>query len=757
MKRCSFLLGMIILTVLFSSVNLAHAQENLGITVVVDKPYYLRGQSITVTIYSNPNTQVRILVINPNNVTIRDVTRTTDGSGYLSLSDTIPSNAAFGTYTVQALIVGCKAETWFTVVDTTNLAPTVFPFQKTHQGLDYTFYSNSTIKVHSGTDELTIQFPNLKVPGITITCRNNSRILHIRIRKNSIGLIVDLTFTFIHKGMKFVVNGTLPSANSFTFRFSKTEAKKLVSLVSCIKSGSIVFDWSDLKKAGKHLSYNIAEERLTVTIPPTFNLDPYIFEDDFESNDFSAWDGTTVSSGCSLAIQSSVVFEGSYSANSTVNTSYADALCYVSFTTDNPLYVHLAVHFTSFPAAYGELRFLRLLHPGAYSMYRLSIYVDASSNKKLRFRYYIPSDTTIEYQYDFQVDTWYEFEVKSYVDDSAGEYRVYLDNTEVLNATGLNTTSAYSWTQIQVGIGSSACDDTTIYLDDVAVDDEYIGAGTYTLTLQARDKDGANLPRQVTYKGTFANSSTFEEDSNSNGLKALTVASGTHTVNTWWGTHLIDSSRSVEVAADKTENIDTKIARLDSGSYYILISINETSLPSPSLVGTKDWKMWGVSGSGSKQLKVDVANWIDTNEPEILKINGNPYETGWTWDSANHVFTYLLDLSGTAINIEMSWSTPSRRGGTTTVPATSTTEQEEEGVSEVPVEPYIIPEYTPEVSIDTFYLALTGIAILVVGGLVYWWWRNQTTLATAWNTKKKGTPAKWKKGKRSKPEWKAKK
>lgn len=280
----------------------------------------------------------------------------------------------------------------------------------------------------------------------------------------------------------------------------------------------------------------------------------------------------------------------------------------------------------------------------------------------------------------------------------------------------------------------------------------------YALTLQARDTDGTNLPRQVAFKGTYVDSSTFEENSDSNGLKQLTVAYGTLTVNTWWGNHLVDSSRSVSVTGDKTENINTKIARLDSGSYYVLISINETTLPSPEVVGTKDWKMLGVSGSGSKQLKIDGANWVTAAEPEVMRINGDPYETGWTWDSTNKIFAYLLDLTGTAKNIEISYTPLQQQPSGTTTGTTTTVTVTPIQPPDDDTQPYngtttIIPQYVPEekmslqIPTDTILLVIGGGVLIVVAAYAYNWWQNQGSLGTLYEKKSRS---------KTKPNWRKK-
>jgi len=271
-----------------------------------------------------------------------------------------------------------------------------------------------------------------------------------------------------------------------------------------------------------------------------------------------------------------------------------------------------------------------------------------------------------------------------------------------------------------------------------------------TLNLQARDSSGTNLPRSVTFSGTLGNGTSFTKTSNTNGLATLTTCYGTHTVQVKWGTHLVKSSTSFSVTSNKTQNFDTTIARLNSGSYYVLISINQTTPATPEVNGLPNWKMYGISGSGQKDLKVDITNWVDTSQPSIIKVMGNPYETGWNWDGTNKILSgFTLDFDANpSLNLEMEWGTSSggpggSSGGSDTVPVTPEEEPEKpQDTINPPV--YIIPEYQqPVIPADTVTTIIVGSCIVICIGLVINWLFEQNSTSKLWNRKSK--KPKWKK------------
>lgn len=883
-------------TLLLPSIHIANAQppESAGVEVTINDPYFLRGDTGTITIHTNPYVTVTLEIFNPNYELLYSKQWTTDEKGSCAKNLPISETAEYGTYTIKASLGETITSTWFTVLDITNWSSVTFPYSRQHGAITYTFHSNATLFAQLGEDKLIVDLSFLReIEGLSIIPRVNSMNFLARFKHEASGFICDLDFAFIHCGCKIILNGSLSEPKTFIFNVDGLQLKEVIS---GIRVGHIVFDWTDFRKAKHHFTYDHNLKRLSVEVPKTFRLDPYIFEDGFESGDFSAWSQTTGSP----TVTSGNAYQGTYKAVFTAtNISTSDNFTQKDFGSSyNDVWCRSYVRLNNTPPPTARyLYFVSLLRLGAEAL-RVGLCNDGTDVVWV-IRYRNASGNAVvqsSQQKNPSVDTWYCIEIAANMSSSDGttdgEYHVYIDGTELtdLGLTNLDTDYTYV-SRFTLGIRSKnnwyGGGGVEVWADSVVIDDEYIGpvstnnaptigefeapttvyANQYfylnataddqdgiseiinatieisndvilkwdnatanfseysdtngycsldatgsieseknstafdlswkiklnkypsgsidvvatntkvwdstesgsgstsglftfsyiTLTLQARDKDGTNLPRQVTFKGTLGNGTSFEENSNSNALKILTTCYGSHTINTWWSTHLIDASHSVSVTSDKTENINTKIARLSSGSYYILISINQTTLPSPSLVGTKDWKMLGVSGSGFKQLKMDSANWVTTTEPETMKIDGNPYEkSAWTWDPTNKILTRLLDLTGTAINIEMSWDVPTIPSGTTTTvtvtPVTPITSPEEQPSNATQVPVTIIPEYNQtslEIPKQTVVLAACGVIAIVVIAYGYNWVQNQGSLAAMWKKKEKsGKKPNWRKKRR---------
>lgn len=261
---------------------------------------------------------------------------------------------------------------------------------------------------------------------------------------------------------------------------------------------------------------------------------------------------------------------------------------------------------------------------------------------------------------------------------------------------------------------------------------------TITLTLQARDKDGANLPRQVTFSGTLGNGSSFEESSDSTGNLALTTNGGWTTVNVAWGSHTVAAETTTMIDTSETVTINTYIERLDSDSYYLLASLDNTDISSAGLqlMGHVNWQMPRLSGSGTVELKVDCANWVATSEPFKFRLNDFYHLSGWTWSSST--FTYSIDLSSAdSFIVEMWWVStgrdPTEPSSSVIVSPVDTSEP-----SDVTVSPHIIPERQ-----STFTIAPLTLVALALGcggaiGIVAYtfnWFRTRDTVESLFNGK----------------------
>ena len=204
-----------------------------------------------------------------------------------------------------------------------------------------------------------------------------------------------------------------------------------------------------------------------------------LFSDGFESGDFSAWTSTgAAGTGSSVAVTTDQPHTGTYSAKM-VCAAYGYARAIKDLGTDYPtVYTRIYVRFDSLAAATPVDCFLE----GAERASSTTLYDLYISATTLRLRRFIPSQVDTDYSHSFSANTWYCIEVKYLKDAVNGEYRVYLDGTEVITVTGLDT-SARSMGEIKVGwLYTEAL--RTQWVDCVVVADTYIGpeGGTQTKT-----------------------------------------------------------------------------------------------------------------------------------------------------------------------------------------------------------------------------------------------------------------------------------
>jgi len=849
------------------------------------KDYYLKGENLNIQVTTNAPIY-RLQIYLPNGKVWLNKTFSANSTQNF----TIPQNALYGTYIVRAVAENCVDTKRFTVLDVSDWKPTVFPYSRKHKNILYTFYSNGTFWAEGSNGNVTLNFNSLiklaKTHDLKVSATYNSMNFRVRFYNSETDINVNMVFSFIWKGCKFIVRGAIDKERQFAFNLSRHKGS-LESFVDCVRSGNLVFDWSDLRRAKHRFEYNKETKVLTVDIPKSFNLDPYIFEDGFESGDFSNWSGTTASSG-TISVTNANPKQGTYNARSELSGSgERKAYCYKSGFNEGIIHVRLYVMFKdAIPSASTSdgisIMYVRNVDNTA-GLFQVSV---GYTNSRWQGNYRKAGTWTTwnNASHTASLDTWYCVEAAYYVHATEGYFKVWVNETLIFEDTNIDTSQNGNAGEVRVGVHSSYSTNSLSHkvdIDCVVVDSSYIGplsggnnapsigefqapstiyanqwfylnasvndadgiseivnatielsnsvilkwdnaSATFseqsdtnnyctlnasacieteknstafklswrlklnnypsgsvnilssntkvwdstesgsnnetglftfsyiTLNLQARDSSGTNLPRSVTFSGTLGNGTGFTKTSDTNGLATLTTCYGTHTVQVKWGTHLVKSSTSFSVTSNKTQNFDTAIARLNSGSYYVLISINQTTPVTPEINGLPNWKMYGISGSGQKDLKVDVANWVDTSQPSIIKVMGNPYETGWNWDGTNKILSgFILDFDANpSLNLEMEWGTSSggpggSSGGSNTVPVTPEEEPEKpQDTINPPV--YIIPEYQqPVIPANAVTTIIVGSCIVICIGLVINWLFEQNSTSKLWNRKSK--KPKWKK------------
>jgi len=151
-----------------------------------------------------------------------------------------------------------------------------------------------------------------------------------------------------------------------------------------------------------------------------------------------------------------------------------------------------------------------VLYHAADVGYFTCVWITSSGN--LRLRYYDGGSTyTVTSSTTLSTNTWYCLEFKAVKSTTAGEYRVYLDGSEVTDLTQTNKNNGSGGIDfIRVGsaCGYQSSNSLAVYIDCVVVADTYIGpevAGQeYSFTLTETVKPSASLNVWQEHAYTFS-------------------------------------------------------------------------------------------------------------------------------------------------------------------------------------------------------------------------------------------------------------
>lgn len=180
-------------------------------------------------------------------------------------------------------------------------------------------------------------------------------------------------------------------------------------------------------------------------------------DDGFEDQTFDAWtygDGT---------IQSSVKNTGSYAA------LFTDGQIVRLDNTEALLYISGSFRLSAIPDDYTNVNIIRILD-ASYDVIAAVIINMYDGVKYLTLYRKYPSEVWNNYAFaSLTADTFNHIKLKFVKDEFAGEYRVYLNNVEVIILTGLNT-SELANAIIYMGQPYSSYT-TNVYLDDAKISD----------------------------------------------------------------------------------------------------------------------------------------------------------------------------------------------------------------------------------------------------------------------------------------------
>lgn len=204
-----------------------------------------------------------------------------------------------------------------------------------------------------------------------------------------------------------------------------------------------------------------------------------LFQDGFESGDFSAWNSTSVGgSGSTLTVQSTVKHHGSYAAASHVEAAAGYANCFKFFSAVTEAYARCYLYFTALPSSNGSTLFIgpSLAYNGI-DFVSLEVKNDGGTVKwQLALDgfsiFYLASTGPT-------TNTWYCVEIYGKA-GSAGAAKLWINGSLVLDIARSISTAYFH----ELGMGCwnrSGATNATVYLDCVAVADIYIGEEGITL------------------------------------------------------------------------------------------------------------------------------------------------------------------------------------------------------------------------------------------------------------------------------------
>ena len=181
-----------------------------------------------------------------------------------------------------------------------------------------------------------------------------------------------------------------------------------------------------------------------------------VFEDGFESGDFTAWTGTNGSP----TVQNTVKYYGIYAMQVTAQNEYARAAVADSDT----LYFRTLFRMESLPTGAEYLNIMRVTS----NVWNEVLMIQVRDGVLGYVSGYPPGGGNVAVAW--VVDTWYSIKAKFIRNNGAGEYRVYLDGVEVIADAGLDTSGIPAGHYCMVGNYSLVGGVFTVQHDCVVID-----------------------------------------------------------------------------------------------------------------------------------------------------------------------------------------------------------------------------------------------------------------------------------------------
>ncbi|MEM2367468.1 MAG: hypothetical protein QXQ50_04455 [Candidatus Bathyarchaeia archaeon] len=457
------------------------------------------GESVSINVAANV-TPVHLMIYAPNEEVVYDVWVEANSTAQFT-----PTEEVYGLYTVKASYGNFMAETWFWLQNLKGMA--VAPSQSVWVWKGITYNLSTVIEAGKiSTYLLTASYEGksfsvewlsevfTKLKPTEVKLESNGECWHIETysAKNKIDSWIMNTWF----GVKIRVNGTLEKETTFKWNFKNVYGNILWQLDGIrlrTDSANLIFDYSDMASRSAGCTYTLDKTnmKLDVYLQQNFDIDPTIFQDGFESGDFSAWTGTVVSSGQTLEVQTSIKHHGTYGMHAQCTADSTNAYAYKGLSDANPLFFRAYVRFANFSQQ--NYNVMQLKNTDGSRIWRLRVYNTGALNLE---RWY-PSYASWSVGFTASLDTWYCIEVKFLKDASAGEYRIWIDGVEKTGATGLDTSGAGTIGRVEFGVISTfvtGVGTQEMYGDCVVVADTYIGP----------EAEGRQYSRQAAQSASFS-------------------------------------------------------------------------------------------------------------------------------------------------------------------------------------------------------------------------------------------------------------
>ncbi|MEM2568190.1 MAG: hypothetical protein QXH20_06965 [Candidatus Bathyarchaeia archaeon] len=469
------------------------------------------GESVSINVAANV-TPVHLMIYAPNEEVVYDVWVEANSTAQFTPTE------VYGLYTVKASYGNFMAETWFWLQNLKGMA--VAPSQSVWVWKGITYNLSTVIEAGKiSTYLLTASYEGksfsvewlsevfTKLKPTEVKLESNGECWHIKTysAKNKIDSWIMNTWF----GVKIRVNGTLEKETTFKWNFKNVYGNILWQLDSFrlrADSANLIFDYSDMASRSVGCTYTLDKTnmKLDVYLQQNFDIDPTIFQDGFESGDFSNWTGTYVDTGQTLEVSTEQKHHGTYSVKTVCTDASKRAFAYKEWSTVETVYARVYVYVTQavLSASTRSLMFL-MLHDKSYPITSVGrarkLWVGiVSPNRNFLIQYSDDNNSpagSYTSSKTLSLNTWYCIEVMhKHGDGTNGIYRVYINGELEVEWTGLDTNNFYA-DRLKVGMVEGWYDTNdygTWYIDCVVVADTYIGP------------EGAQYIRDASQYATFS-------------------------------------------------------------------------------------------------------------------------------------------------------------------------------------------------------------------------------------------------------------